>query len=45
MKLKILYEKLYEKIFSVSFFRMFLKIPGVEKLLEYEMISYLYDIG
>lgn len=42
MKLKIWYEKLYEKIFSVKFFRLFLKIPGVEKLLEYEMISYLF---
>ena len=31
MKLKTLYEKLYDKIFSVKFFRMFLKIPGVEK--------------
>ena len=42
MKLKTLYEKLYTKIFSVKFFRMFLKIPGVEKLLEYEVISYLF---
>ena len=42
MKLKIWYEKLYDKIFSVKFFRLFLKIPGVEKLLEYEMISYLF---
>ena len=42
MKLKALYEKLYDKIFSVKFFRMFLKLPGVEKLLEYEMISYLF---
>ncbi len=42
MKLKIWYEKIYDKIFSVKFFRMFLKIPGLEKLLEYEMISYLF---
>lgn len=42
MKLKIWYEKLYDKIFSVKFFRLFLKIPGVEKLLQYEMISYLF---
>ena len=42
MKLKALYEKLYDKIFSVPFFRAFLKIPGLEKLLEYEMISYLF---
>lgn len=42
MKLKELYEKLYEKVFSVSFFKAFLKIPGLEKLLQYEIISYLF---
>ena len=42
MKLKTLYEKLYGKVFSVPFFRAFLKIPGLEKLLAYEMISYLF---
>lgn len=42
MKLKELYEKLYNKIFSVKFFKMFLKIPGVEKLLQYEIVSYLF---
>ena len=42
MKLKEWYEKLYDKIFSVPFFRAFLKIPGLKKLLEYEMISYLF---
>ena len=42
MKLKTLYEKLYRKVFSVPFFKAFLKIPGLEKLLEYEMISYLF---
>ena len=41
MKLKIWYEKLYDKIFSIKFFANFLKIPGVKKLLEYEVISYL----
>lgn len=42
MKLKELYEKLYNKIFSVKFFKAFLKIPGLEKLLQYEIISYLF---
>ena len=42
MKLKELYEKCYEKVFSVSFFKAFLKIPGLKKLLEYEVISYLF---
>ena len=42
MKLKEWYEKLYDKIFSVRFFRAFLKIPGLEKLLQYEIISYLF---
>ena len=42
MKLKALYEKLYGRIFSISFFKAFLKIPGMKKLLEYEMISYLF---
>lgn len=41
MKLKVFYENLYNKIFSVKFFRMFLKIPGLEKLLQYETMSYL----
>lgn len=41
MKLKEWYEKLYGKIFSVPFFGKFLKIPGLEKLLQYEMMSYL----
>lgn len=41
MKLKKLYESLYDKIFSVKFFKAFLKIPGLEKLLQYEVISYL----
>ncbi len=42
MKLKTLYESLRDKIFSVRFFRFFLKIPGVKKLLEYETVSYLF---
>lgn len=42
MKLKVWYEALYEKIFSIRFFRAFLKIPGVEKVLQYEIISYLF---
>lgn len=41
MKLKIWYENIYNKIFSVKFFKNFLKIPGLEKLLQYEIISYL----
>lgn len=41
MKLKTLYESLYRKVFSVKFFKAFLKIPGVEKLLQYEVMSYL----
>ena len=42
MKLKELYEKLYDKVFSIRFFKAFLKIPGLEKLLRYEMVSYLF---
>lgn len=42
MKLKELYEKLYDKIFSIRFFKPILKIPGMKKLLEYEVISYLF---
>lgn len=41
MKLKIFYEKIYNKIFSVPLFKKLLKIPGVEKLLQYEIVSYL----
>lgn len=41
MKLKELYEKIYNKIFSVPLFKKLLKIPGVEKLLQYEIVSYL----
>ncbi len=35
-------KKLYEKIFSIGFFRMFLSIPVIGKLLTYEMLSYLF---
>lgn len=41
MKLKELYEKIYNKIFSVPLFGKLLKIPGMEKLLQYEIVSYL----
>lgn len=41
MKLKTFYEKIYNKIFSIPLFGKLLKIPGVEKLLQYEIISYL----
>ncbi len=41
MKLKTLYESIYNKIFSVPLFKKLLKIPGVEKLLQYEIVSYL----
>ena len=42
MKLKTLYEKLYDRVFSLPFFRTFLKLPGLEKLLQYEVVSYLF---
>ena len=32
---------LYDKIFSITFFRKFLSIPVIGKLLTYEMLSYL----
>ena len=35
-------KKLYDKIFSVKFFKMFLQIPILGKLLTYEMLSYLF---
>ncbi|MBR3767744.1 MAG: GtrA family protein [Clostridia bacterium] len=41
MKLKELYEKIYNKIFSIPLFKKLLKIPGVPKLLQYEIVSYL----
>lgn len=41
MKLKELYLKLYNAVFSVSIFKPLLKIPFVEKLLQYEVVSYL----
>lgn len=41
MKLKEIYEKIYDKIFSVPAFRKLLKIPMLEKLLQYEIMSYL----
>ena len=42
MKLKAFYESLRDRIFSLRFFRFFLKIPGMKKLLEYETVSYLF---
>ena len=42
MKLKEWYEKFCGKVFSIPFFKAFLKIPGLKKLLEYEMVSYLF---
>lgn len=41
MKLKAIYEKLYSRIFSIKPFSLILKIPMAEKLLQYEVISYL----
>lgn len=35
-------KKLYEKIFSIKFFKKFLEIPVLSKLLTYEMLSYLF---
>lgn len=35
-------KKLYEKIFSIKFFKMFLSVPVLGKLLTYEMLSYLF---
>lgn len=35
-------KKLYDKIFSIKFFKMFLDFPVIGKLLTYEMLSYLF---
>ena len=35
-------KKLYEKIFSIAFFRKLTEIPVVGKFLTYEMLSYLF---
>lgn len=35
-------KKLYEKIFSIKFFKMFLSVPVLGKFLTYEMLSYLF---
>ncbi|MBQ7637368.1 MAG: GtrA family protein [Clostridia bacterium] len=42
MFLKKWYEKIYNAVFSLSFFKKLLKIPGVEKLLQYEFVSYIF---
>ena len=41
MKLKQLYEGIYNKVFSVGLFKKLLRIPGVEKLLSWEVVSYI----
>lgn len=41
MKLKEIYEKIYKKIVAEGPFKFLLKIPAVEKLLQYEIVSYL----
>ena len=41
MKLRALYERLYKAVFSVPLFAKLLKIPFAEKLLQYEIVSYL----
>ena len=35
-------KKLYDKIFSLKFFKMFLNVPVLSKFLTYEMLSYLF---
>lgn len=35
-------KKIYDKIFSIGFFRKFLSVPVLNKLLTYEMLSYLF---
>lgn len=35
-------KNLYDKIFSIRFFKMFLSVPVLSKLLTYEMLSYLF---
>ncbi len=35
-------KKIYDKIFSLKFFNIFLKVPVLNKLLTYEMLSYLF---
>ncbi|MBR3869342.1 MAG: GtrA family protein [Clostridia bacterium] len=35
-------KKIYEKIFSVGFFKRFLSVPVIGKLLTYEILSYLF---
>ena len=42
MKLKELYEKLYHSVFSIPFFAKILqKLPFLEKVLSWEIVSYL----
>lgn len=35
-------KKIYEKIFSIGFFKKFLSVPVLGKLLTYEVLSYLF---
>ncbi len=42
MKIRKLYEDIYRRIFSVPFFRKILeKLPFLEKMLQWEIVSYL----
>ena len=42
MKLRSLYEKTYERVFSVPFFKKILeKLPFLEKILAWEIVSYI----
>lgn len=40
--MKSLYEKIYNKVFSVPFFAKLLKVGFIKKLLDYEVVSYLF---
>lgn len=42
MKLKKIYEKIYSAVFSLPLLRRLIKIPLIEKLFQYEVISYLF---
>ncbi len=42
MKLKTFYENLRDKIVSVGVFKKLYAVPAIHKLLEYEVVSYLF---
>ena len=42
MKLKVFYENLRDKICSVGVFKKLYAVPAIRKLLEYEVVSYLF---